>query len=65
MRAYAENRKIVGCNRLETKSLGLRTTGEIYIRTVSRNGHGLKYTGILEVSPLRNRDADALCSYAG
>src|SRR5215472_17155572 len=65
LRVCTEDREVVGRNGLETESLGLCTTGEVYVCAVAGNCHGLEYPGALEVSPLRDGGADVLRADAG
>ncbi len=65
LRVYTEDCEVIRRNLLEAETQGLCTAGEIHVCAGARNRRGLKYPGALEVSPLRDGDANALRAYAG
>ena len=65
LRGDTEDREIIRCDSLEAETQGLRTTGEVHVRSVAGNRYGLEYPGTLEVSPLRDGDAGILRICAG
>ena len=60
LRVYTENGKVIRRNLLEAETQGLCTAGEVHVFADAGNRRGLKYPGTLEVSPLRDGDADAV-----
>jgi hypothetical protein len=65
LRVYSEDREVIRRNLLEAETQGLCTAGEVHVFTDAGNRRGLEYPRTLEVSPLRDGDADALRAYAG
>jgi hypothetical protein len=65
LRVYTEHREVIRRNLLEAETQRLCTAGEVHVCSGAGNRRGLEYPGTLEVSPLRDRDADALRAYAG
>src|SRR5579871_6064596 len=64
LRVDTEDRKVIRCNLLEAETQGLRSAGQVHVGAGAANRHGLKYPRTLQVSPLGDGDADALCVYA-
>ena len=65
LRVYTEDREVIRRNLLEAETQGPSNASEVHVCAGASNRHGLECPGTLEVSPLRNGDADALRPYAG
>src|SRR5579863_6479217 len=65
LRVDSEDREVIRRNLLKAETQGLRAAGEVHVCALTGNRYGLEYPGTLEVSPLRDGDADALRAYPG
>src|SRR5208282_6274172 len=65
LRVDTEDREVIRRNLLEAETQRLCGAGEVHVCAGAGNRRGLEYPGTLEVSPLRDGDADALRAYAG
>ncbi len=65
LRVCTKDREVIRRNLLEAETQGLCPAGEVHVCAGAGNRRGLEYPGTLEVSPLRDGDADALRAYAG
>src|SRR5438477_9633576 len=65
LRVYTEDREVIRGHLLEAETQGLCTTGKVHVCAAAGDRDGLEYPGTIEVSKLRDGNADALRAYAG